>query len=104
MRFVLIAIAAAAASACADAGVPAANAGGAAEAIAEVTPTVTRIVREFADDPNAKVKIEKIRDIMVCGTVATNGVAKRFSVDLVDEEAFFAEDSSQTDALVSMAC
>lgn len=71
---------------------------------AEVAADVTRIVREFAEDPNAAVKLERVKDIMACGTVATNGTMKRFSVDLVDEEAFFDEGDDVTGSLVGMAC
>lgn len=78
--------------------------GAAQSETAEVSADVTRIVRAFAEDPNAVVKVERVKDIMACGTVATNGVRKRFSVDLVDEEAFFAESDAMTQAVVDMSC
>lgn len=112
MRFAMIAMLSFAAAGCADVEATSASAEArraekdrAEQAESEeLRKTVTRIVREFAEDPNAAVKVEKSRDIMVCGTVVANGVKKRFSVDLVDEEAFFAEDGPANNALVSAAC
>ena len=112
MRLALVAVFAAMTAACAEVEATSARADErragkerAAKAESdELQATVTKIVREFAEDPNAQVKVEKTRDIMVCGTVATNGVKKRFSVDLVDEEAFFADDGPANNALVSTAC
>lgn len=101
MRFLITAALVAALSACTQAPATAEN----AEAeMKEITATVERVVREFSEDPKARVKIEKVNDIIACGTVSTHGETKRFSVDLVDEEAFFAEDGEVNGALVNMAC
>ncbi|MEL7486843.1 MAG: hypothetical protein AAGJ87_06480 [Pseudomonadota bacterium] len=65
---------------------------------------VTAIVREFANDPSARVTVSSIDDTIVCGTVATRGATKRFYADLVDEEAFIDSGDGAMTLVINTAC
>jgi hypothetical protein len=63
---------------------------------------VESIVRKFSDDPSARVSIGQVDDEIVCGVMTSRGKKIDFYVDLVDEEAMFANGPMK--AAVSAAC
>ena len=52
---------------------------------------VESIVRRFSDDSSARVSITKVDGEIVCGVMTSGGRKTDFYVDLVDEEAMFAD-------------
>jgi hypothetical protein len=71
---------------------------------AETTRLVEQVVREFSEDPGAKVTALKLKDTIVCGMGDIDGRAVPFYVDLEDEEAFFGAAGADQDSIVSLAC
>lgn len=63
---------------------------------------VETIVRKFSDDPSAKIRIGEVDDEIVCGVMTSRGRKVDFYVDLVDEEAMFANGPMK--AAVATAC
>lgn len=69
---------------------------------ADLKAEVETIVRRFADDTSARVSIGRIDGEIVCGVMTSRGQKVDFYVDLVDEEAMFANGVMKE--AVSAAC
>ena len=72
------------------------------KADARLKSEVESLVRRFSDDPSARVSIGEIDGEIVCGVMTSRGKKVDFYVDLVDEEAMFANGPMK--AAVSAAC